>query len=201
MAGSVEQQMSANEEALQSLHRGISHCRKCRLSEDRRHAVPGEGPGNADIMFIGEAPGETEDREGRPFRGRSGVYLDSLLASAGLARRAIFITGSVKCRPPGNREPRPDEMETCRVAWLERQIEVIDPRLIVLLGRIALRQVLGEGGRLSDHHGRIMTRDGRAVLVTYHPAAAMRFPNARRAMTEDFRLVCSYFGAGKGDVQ
>jgi uracil-DNA glycosylase family 4 len=186
---------------LETLDRGIRQCRKCRLWEGRTRAVPGEGPAHARIMFIGEAPGEVEDREGRPFRGRSGLYLDRALASAGMTRDQVYITGSVKCRPPRNREPRPDELETCRTAWLERQIEAIDPELIVLLGRVALRQVLGEEGPLAAHRGRMVAAGRRSILPTYHPAAAMRFPAARQALSEDLLRVRQHFAAGDTGVQ
>jgi len=140
-------------------------------------------------MFIGEAPGEKEDEEGKPFRGRSGDFLDRVLEETGLGREKIYVTSSVKCRPPANRDPRQDELETCRKAWLDRQINIIDPRLIVLLGRIALRQVLGETGPLGHFHGQTVERNGRRVLPTYHPAAGMRFPGVARRMRNDFRKV------------
>ncbi|MFW6102999.1 MAG: uracil-DNA glycosylase, partial [Chloroflexota bacterium] len=138
------------EDSLTSLHRSIQKCRKCRLSETRTNAVPGEGPPNARIMFVGEAPGEEEDKDGRPFRGRSGHFLDELLSTVGMTRDEIYITSSVKCRPPGNRDPRPDELKACRETWLEQQIEILDPELIVLLGKTALYQVLGETGPLRE---------------------------------------------------
>ena len=174
---------------LTSLHHGIQRCRKCRLSETRTHAVPGEGPCSARIMFIGEAPGEKEDQDGRPFRGRSGSFLDELLASVGMVRDEIYVTSSVKCRPPGNRDPRPDELQTCRDAWLEQQIEILNPDLVVLLGKTALKQVLDEGGPLREVHGHLTWDCGRAILPTYHPAAGMRFPSIRRRMQQDFERI------------
>lgn len=176
---------------LPSLHRGIRRCRKCRLCETRRHAVPGEGPNDADVMFIGEAPGEKEDAEGRPFLGRAGRYLDRLLESVELDREKIYITSSVKCRPPGNRNPRSDELTTCRDAWLDRQIACVDPQLIVLLGGIAMKQLAGEQQPLRDVHGRIIRRGSCALLPTYHPAAGMRFPEADAGMREDFGRIRS----------
>lgn len=177
--------------SLASLHHGIQRCRKCRLCETRRHAVPGEGPDDADLVLIGEAPGETEDAEGRPFRGRAGRYLDELLDDAGLEREKIYITSSVKCRPPANRNPQSDELETCRNAWLDRQVAAVQPRLIVLLGGIALRQLLGEQRPLGEVHGRARRHDGCAVLPTYHPAAGMRFPDVDEKMREDFARIRS----------
>lgn len=140
-------------------------------------------------MFVGEAPGEKEDREGRPFCGRAGAFLDELLGSAGIVREEAYITSCVKCRPPGNRKPRLDELETCGEAWLERQIGIVDPPLLVPLGTVALRQVLGESGALRDFHGETFLRDDRRVVPTYHPAAGMRFPAVETAMRKDFEAV------------
>jgi uracil-DNA glycosylase len=174
---------------LASLHHGIRRCRKCRLCETRRRAVPGEGPADARIMLIGEAPGEKEDAAGTPFLGRSGRFLDELLESSGLERAELYITSSVKCRPPGNRDPRPDERSTCREAWLVEQIALVDPRLLVLTGKVAVRQVLGYRGSLKDLHGRLRQHEGRRVLPTYHPAAGMRFPDIAARMRKDFRMI------------
>lgn len=137
-------------------------------------------------MLIGEAPGEQEDREGRPFVGRAGRFLDGLLDSIGLQRSELFITSSVKCRPPRNRTPRRAELEICRVAWLEHQISIVDPALVVLMGAAPLRQALGETAPLQGMHGTVHMRGGRRFLVTYHPAAGMRFPNAGAVIQRDF---------------
>ena len=136
-------------------------------------------------MLLGEAPGEAEDRTGRPFVGRSGEFLDALLAELGLDRGELFITSCVKCRPPGNRGPRANELDTCRRAWLDRQIGCVQPRWIVLLGLTAIQCVLGEKVRLSRVHGRVCRSEGRRLLLTYHPTAAMRFPGARRFLRSD----------------
>jgi DNA polymerase len=175
-------------ELLERLHDEIRECTACRLHHTRTHAVPGEGRPAVSIMFIGEAPGANEDREGRPFIGRAGRFLDELLAANGVDRRCVFITSSVKCRPPGNRTPKDDELETCRRLWLQRQIELVDPALIVMLGKTPLRQLFGEKkANLADLHGQIRTKDGRRYFQTYHPAAGMRFAVARCAMQQDFR--------------
>jgi uracil-DNA glycosylase len=173
-------------DALGRLARGIVQCRRCPLHEQRRHAVPGAGPEGARIMFIGEAPGAREDATGEPFVGRAGGYLDILLARIGLTRSEIFITGSVKCRPPGNRTPRTAELRTCRELWLAPQIAAIDPAVLVLLGGVAARQVLGERRPLAELRGPMRRWHDRHVLVTAHPAAAMRFPRPRRWLDEDF---------------
>jgi uracil-DNA glycosylase len=176
-------------QVLERLHYGIRACTACRLHRTRTQAVPGAGDVSARIMLIGEAPGANEDREGTPFIGRAGRFLDELLTASGLDRSAIYITSAVKCRPPDNRTPKDDEMETCRKLWLERQIELVDPQFIVLLGKAPLRQLFGKRAeaKLSDIHGQVRIREGRRYLLTYHPAAGMRFPIARCAMQEDFR--------------
>lgn len=177
------------EQALTTVRRGIFQCRKCRLGAGRHHAVPGEGPPGAQVMFVGEAPGAREDASGRPFCGRAGVYLDRMLALAELDRGAVFITGSVKCRPPGNREPRRDELATCREAWLKRQLELVAPGLVVTLGGVGLAQVAGPDHTLAEVRGSLIHADGRPVLPTYHPAAGMRFPRVARAMEQDFETL------------
>jgi len=173
------------------LHEEIRVCTACRLHRTRTHAVPGEGGPSSRLMLIGEAPGANEDLQGKPFIGRAGQFLDALLAASGLVRSHIYITSAVKCRPPNNRTPKDDEMATCRSLWLERQIELVDPDLIVIMGKAPLRQLFGDKmqTRLSDLHGQIRLREGRRYLLTYHPAAAMRFPVARRAIQEDFAKI------------
>jgi uracil-DNA glycosylase family 4 len=170
---------------INGLARGICRCRKCRLYKSRKHAVPGEGSLTSGIFFVGEAPGKNEDEQGRPFVGLSGKFLDKLLEKGGLSRSGIFVTGSVKCRPPKNRTPKNDELKICRENWLNRQIEIINPRLIVLLGRVALKQLLGEEGNLEKIHGQVRQSNGRKCFITFHPAAAMRFPKVRRKMERD----------------
>lgn len=170
------------------MHALIRVCVACPLHESRTNAVPGEGDPNARLMLIGEAPGEKEDLEGKPFRGRSGRFLDQLLAGAGITRNEIYITSCVKCRPPANRNPRDHELATCRTLWLEPQIKLIDPKLIVLMGKIAARMV-GETGLLKKLHGRLVECNGRSHVLTYHPAAGMRFPEIRDAMISDFRTI------------
>jgi uracil-DNA glycosylase family 4 len=172
---------------LERLASGIRRCRRCRLHRGRRHAVPGEGKPDARIMLVGEAPGATEDEQGRPFVGRSGQFLDRVLAEVGLERESVFITSSVKCRPSRNRRPRPDELAICRQAWLDRQIELIDPQVVILLGQTPLKQLLGEQAGLKHIHGTVRSVNERRYLITYHPAAAMRFPKIRTLMRRDLR--------------
>lgn len=178
--------MSCAEDELRALRHGIERCRKCRLAEGRTRAVPGEGPSGAEIVFVGEAPGATEDARGRPFCGRAGAFFDDMLDRIALQREAVFVTSAVKCRPPGNRTPRADELETCLKAWLDPQIAAIDPALIVLMGRTPIRQMLGETRPLREASGSFRRSGGRLFLLTYHPAAAMRFPEMRARMEDDF---------------
>jgi uracil-DNA glycosylase family 4 len=180
---------------LDILDRGIRRCLRCRLCDSRTQAVPGEGPLTASVMLVGEAPGTTEDVEGRPFIGRAGRFLDQMLGRAGLTRERVFVTNSVKCRPPRGRAPQDDELRICKAAWLDRQIALVNPRVIVLLGTAAIRQAFGGAPRLSDLHGQWRTQDGRTYLLTYHPASAMRFPVAGKATREDFRALKRTFSA------
>lgn len=177
---------SIRDQKLERLARGIARCRRCRLHLTRTHTVPGEGSSLASVMLIGEAPGEKEDRLKRPFIGATRPFFDTLLRDFKLSREDLFITSSVKCRPPGNRNPWDDELRACRENWLLKQIAVIDPSVLVLLGAIAVRCLYGSCGKLKELHGSIREYRGRTVFITYHPTAGMRFPWIRKAMYEDF---------------
>ncbi len=163
-------------------------CQLCRLSQSRTQAVPGEGPAEAKIMFIGEGPGFHEDKHGRPFVGAAGKFLEELLASIGLRREDVYITNLVKCRPPGNRDPREDEMAPCTSTYLDRQIEAINPKVIVTLGRFSMARYFPDA-RISSVHGRARPVNGRLVVPMYHPAAALHQPALRSAIEADFRLL------------
>jgi uracil-DNA glycosylase len=145
-------------------------------------------------MFVGEAPGSAEDVEGRPFVGRAGRFFDDMLSRIGLTRARIFVTNSVKCRPPQNRAPRDDELHVCREHWLERQITLVTPKIIVLLGTAAIKQQLGGKPQLSTLHGEVRTHGGHTYFLTYHPASAMRFPNAGKAMNDDLGVLKNLVG-------
>jgi DNA polymerase len=138
-------------------------------------------------MLIGEAPGRQEDKQGRPFVGPSGKYLDRMMDKAGLTRKNLYITSSVKCRPPKNRTPAAEELDICKKNWLDRQMALINPKIIVLLGRVSLNQVLGIKKSLKDIHGQTFEKDARTFLPTYHPAAAMRFPKVKQRLTRDLK--------------
>jgi len=170
---------------LEEVHRQVSTCRDCGLCERRTHAVPGEGPENAEIMFVGEGPGFNEDQQARPFVGPAGRFLDELLALAGLRREEVFITNVIKCRPPENRDPLPDEVEACR-KYLTRQIELIRPGLIVTLGRFSLSWFLPKES-IGRVHGQPRAVGGLNILPMYHPAAALHAANMRQVIQEDFR--------------
>ncbi|MGH2581735.1 MAG: uracil-DNA glycosylase family protein, partial [Anaerolineales bacterium] len=147
-----------------------SVCTKCDLQFSRKLAVPGEGPADAEIMFIGEGPGFHENEQGRPFVGAAGQFLEELLASIGMKREQVFITNVVKCRPPGNRDPQIEELEACS-PYLERQIQAINPKVIVTLGRFSMARFL-PNARISQVHGQAMKVRGRTIVPMYHPAAA-----------------------------
>jgi DNA polymerase len=163
----------------------VRGCTLCPLHKSRTIAVPGEGPGTASIMFIGESPGEEEDRQGRPFAGRSGKVLDDALQSAGLNRQAVFITNVVKCHPPENRPPHQLEMNTCISHYLYAQIELINPRIICLLGNTAANALLGKAD-MAKVRGQLIHRQ-RTYLITYHPAAAGRSTKWRTAFFNDIK--------------
>ncbi len=173
-------------ETLQLIASEVKACTRCGLHVGRTRAVPGEGPPDAKIMLIGEGPGYHEDRQGRPFVGPSGQFLDELLGMAGLKRSDVFIGNVVKCRPPQNRDPQPDEVATCTESYLFRQIEAIDPRVIVTLGRFSMNLFL-PGEKISRIHGQPRTVGGRLIVPMLHPAAALHQPQNRPLIEADFQ--------------
>jgi uracil-DNA glycosylase len=168
---------------LHELYQEIQRCTKCVLSQGRTNAVPGEGPEDADILFIGEGPGFHEDRQGRPFVGAAGQYLEELLASIGLRRDQVYICNVVKCRPPGNRDPQPEEIEACR-PYLDRQIELVRPRMIVTLGRFSLARYF-PGASISRIHGQAKQVGNVVYYPMFHPAAALHQPRWRTLLEQD----------------
>ncbi len=170
---------------LEELYQQIRQCTDCPLSQTRTQAVPGEGPAAAEIMFIGEGPGFHEDRQGRPFVGPAGKFLEELLASVGLRREEVYITNVVKCRPPNNRDPLPSEVQACR-KYLERQLAIIRPRVVVTLGRHSLAWFFPKDS-ITKVHGQARAKDGILFLHLYHPAAALHLPAMRQTIEEDFR--------------
>jgi uracil-DNA glycosylase family 4 len=171
--------------ALEELYQEIAVCPDCELSKNRTHAVPGEGRADAEIVFIGEAPGYYEDQQARPFVGPAGQFLDQLLASIGMRREDVYICNVIKCRPPQNRDPLPGEIQACH-KWLERQLEIIKPPLIATLGRYSLANYF-PGQSISRIHGQERRVGDLFVVPMYHPAAALHQASLRRVIEEDFK--------------
>lgn len=171
-------------EALKTIASEVRTCQNCSLHKTRKLSVPGEGPANAEIMFIGEGPGFNENEQGRPFVGAAGKFLEELLGKASLKRTDVFICNVVKCRPPNNRDPEPDEILACG-KYLDRQIEAINPKVIVTLGRFSMAKFI-PNARISMIHGKGSRVDGRLVVAMYHPAAALHQPNLRPDLEKDF---------------
>jgi uracil-DNA glycosylase family 4 len=173
--------------ALTELYEEIANCQRCILSQARKNAVPGEGPEDADIVFIGEGPGFHEDQQGRPFVGAAGQFLDELLESIGLRREDVYICNVIKCRPPGNRDPLPEEVEACK-PHLDRQIEIIAPKMIVTLGRFSMERYF-PGAKISQIHGQARKLQGIIYYPMYHPAAALHQPRWRPVVEEDMSRI------------
>ncbi len=175
--------MSA-EETLKQIASEVSVCANCVLHKTRNKSVPGEGPANSEIMFIGEGPGHYENEQGRPFVGAAGQFLEQLLAQAGLKRSDVWIGNVVKCRPPSNRDPMPEELAACDV-YLERQIAAINPRIIVTLGRFSMGKFM-PGAKISAVHGQMRKIGERFVIAMFHPAAALHNVNIKPQILADF---------------
>ena len=169
-----------------SLRADLRGCEKCGLCRGRMNVVPGEGDPNADLMFIGEGPGAEEDRLGRPFVGRSGELLTKMIHAIGLERSEVYICNVVKCRPPANRDPAPEEAETC-LPYLRAQVALVRPKVIALLGRVACQYTLREQISVTRDHGRWFERKGVWMMPTFHPAALLRDPARKRDAWEDFQ--------------
>jgi DNA polymerase len=175
----------SDEQKLEKLAKQIKVCTRCELHRSRTEAVPGEGPTHAEIMFIGEGPGASEDKQGRPFVGASGRFLDQLLEQAGVTRTDVFITNVVKCRPPGNRDPLPDEIEICTTNYLEHQIKIVNPSIIVTLGRHSMG-LFFKGAKITQIHGQMRKVDDRFVIAMFHPAAALHQLSLKETIMTDF---------------
>ena len=172
------------EETISQIANEVSACTKCGLHESRKKSVPGDGPANAEIMFIGEGPGFHENEQGHPFVGASGKFLDQLLAQAGVTRADVFIANVVKCRPPGNRDPLPDELAVCD-SYLEAQIQAINPSVIVTLGRFSMNKFF-PGAKISAVHGQMQKIGERFVIPMFHPAAALHQAALKPSILGDF---------------
>ena len=187
------------DQALIKIAEDVSSCNKCELNHSRKKGVPGEGPSNAEIMFIGEGPGFHENMQGRPFVGAAGDLLVELLDSIGMKREDVFITNVVKCRPPGNRDPAPEELKACK-PYLDQQIQIINPSVIVTLGRFSMARFIPHA-KISKIHGQPIRVKGMLVVPFYHPAAALHRPSLRPVVEEDFaKLPALIDGAEKALV-
>ncbi|WP_317705898.1 uracil-DNA glycosylase [Methylomarinovum caldicuralii] len=165
----------------------IAHCTACDLHQTRTHTVPGTGDHHADWMLIGEGPGEQEDLKGEPFVGRAGKLLDEMIRALGYRREQVYITNAVKCRPPGNRDPKPEEVAACE-PFLQRQIALVRPRIILAVGRIAAQALLRTKVPLARLRGKVHDYDGIPLIVIYHPAYLLRNPAAKRQAWEDLKF-------------
>ena len=181
--------------ALSELYKEIALCQQCEIAKFRTNVVPGEGAEDAGILFIGEAPGWHEDQQGRPFVGPAGQYLDELLASINLKRQQVYIANVIKCRPTGNRDPLPVEIQNCR-KWLDRQIEIIRPKMIVTLGRYSMAMFF-PGKSISKIHGTAQKRDNVIYYAMYHPAAALHQQSLRQAIGADMFKIPSLLAEAK----
>lgn len=181
-----------------ALYEEIADCPACVLARTRSRTVPGVGPAATDLMLIGEAPGQREDEQGVPFVGPAGRFLDELLASIGRDRESVYIANVVKCRPPGNRDPEPEEIAACR-PFLDRQIAIVNPAVIVTLGRFSMRRWFPDEtiGRV---HGRPRRVDGRLVVPMYHPAAALHRGSLREVIAADFARLPALIADAAGDA-
>lgn len=167
------------------LHQECLSCQKCPLAQTRNHVVFGAGVSNAEVVFIGEGPGENEDLQGQPFVGRGGALLDKYLQAVDLSReKNIYTTNMVKCRPPQNRDPHPDEVANC-IGYLSRQLEIIRPKIIVCLGRIAANALIEKGFKVTKQHGQWFEKNGVFMMGTFHPAALLRNPHNKPDAFED----------------
>lgn len=187
----------STKENWEALRRECAGCRGCPLGETRTKLVFGDGNPDSEIMLIGEGPGEQEDLQGIPFVGPAGKLLDSMLQMIDLDRSRVYIANMVKCRPPHNRDPQPSEQQACR-AWLDRQIELVEPKIIVCLGRIAAMGVIKDDFRITREHGQWFTLNGRMYMATFHPSALLRDPSRRpeafmdlRALRKEIREICT----------
>ncbi len=174
--------------SLEALQEHIGDCVRCPLASTRTRLVFGVGDPHARLMFVGEAPGKNEDLQGEPFVGAAGKFLDELLASIGIERSQVYIANMVKCRPPGNRDPEPLEIDTC-APFLARQIELIGPAVIATLGRFAAHYVLALDAPISALRGKLYHRNGRNVVPVFHPAAALYDSTKRSVLEDDFKRI------------
>jgi uracil-DNA glycosylase len=187
--------MEDKREKLKSFFYKINDCRRCGLHEGRTRLVFGSGNAAADLMFVGEAPGKNEDLQGLPFVGRAGKILDDLLGSIDMDRKEVFIANVLKCRPPGNRDPKIDEINTCK-EYLFEQIDIIDPKIICTLGKYSTQLILNTSHGITGLRGKVFHRDGRTILPINHPAAVLYTPSRIEILQKDFLRIKDLLDAG-----
>jgi len=185
---------------LDTMAQALASCQRCRLWKGRTQVVFGVGNPRARVVFVGEAPGAEEDRQGEPFVGRAGQLLNAMLRACGLSRQEVYIANVVKCRPPGNRDPEDDEAASC-LPFLRRQLALIGPEVVVLLGRVAARHLLGITAPISSYRGRFRRWERMDVLPTFHPAYLLRNPQAKRESWEDLKLLRRRLATSAGEAQ
>lgn len=178
---------------LRALREKIGDCQKCPLEKDRKNIVFGVGNPDAELVFVGEAPGRDEDIQGEPFVGKAGQLLTRIIEAMGLTRDQVYICNVIKCRPPGNRDPLPDEIEQCEPFLLE-QLEILNPRIVCALGSFAARTLLSTEERISKLRGRLFAYNGIPLIPTYHPSYLLRNPQAKREVWEDIQKVMEILG-------
>ncbi len=183
-------------ETLDDVRREVSRCRLCPLCETRRNVVFGEGHPEAKIVFVGEAPGAEEDAQGLPFVGRAGQLLTNIIKAMGLERKDVYICNILKCRPPGNRNPQPEEIRHCE-AYLKRQLRILSPQVICALGTFAAQTLLKKDAPITTLRGRFHDYDGIRLMPTYHPAYLLRNPSAKKPVWEDIQKVMQEAGLGR----
>ena len=176
--------LSVKKDIFIKMNRAITTCTKCRLCKSRKNSVPGEGSLKANVVFVGEAPGAQEDDQGRPFVGRSGMLLNEMLLKIGLSRQKVWIGNVIKCRPPENRDPMVDELRAC-TPYIETQVDIIDPKIVVTLGRIAMNYYL-PNAKIATSHGKPYKYKSRIIFPVYHPAAALRSTTLKEVLYKDF---------------
>ena len=172
----------------EKLYSDCSICHACALSETRTNCVFGAGSTSADLLFVGEAPGDNEDKTGTPFVGRAGKLLNEYLDAVGIDRESVYIANILKCRPPKNRDPRPSEEDAC-IEFLQRQIALLQPKLIVCLGRISAKRLISKGYKISDEHGAWFDFCGIPITAVYHPALLLRDPRKKGEMMTDMQMI------------
>jgi uracil-DNA glycosylase len=178
-----------NSQSLEDIALEVTSCQKCPLYKSRTNAVPGAGNAGADILFIGEGPGSNEDKEGLPFVGEAGKFLDEMLSEVKMTRKDVFITNVVKCRPPNNRDPLEEEVGVCSRNYLFRQIKLIKPKLIVTLGRHSMQVFFPQIKSISSVHGKAYKKTGQVYLILYHPAAGLYQQSLKQTMIDDFKKI------------